>query len=206
VLLKPNLLSAHPPERRITTDPEVVRTVARMVLEAGGSPFIGDSPGLDPFKRLASKTGMDEIAQQLGIEIVELSRPTPVSLRSDAVFKKLEIAYQALNADVVINLPKLKTHSQMLLTLGVKNLFGTIVAQRKVEWHHMAGVDRDTFGSLHLDIYLAIKPCRSPGCEYMLFIRSTVAFVSPLQGSSCKRDRPDRRGSNHLQGRIPPGL
>jgi uncharacterized protein (DUF362 family)/Pyruvate/2-oxoacid:ferredoxin oxidoreductase delta subunit len=158
VLLKPNLLSAHPPERRITTDPEVVRTVARMVLEAGGSPFIGDSPGLDPFKRLASKTGMDEIAQQLGIEIVELSRPTPVSLRSDAVFKKLEIAYQALNADVVINLPKLKTHSQMLLTLGVKNLFGTIVAQRKVEWHHMAGVDRDTFGSLHLDIYLAIKP------------------------------------------------
>lgn len=158
VLLKPNLLSAHPPERRITTDPEVVRTVARMVLEAGGSPFIGDSPGLDPFKRVAAKTGMDEIAQQLGIEIVELSRPTPVSLRSDAVFRKLEIAYQALNADVVINLPKLKTHSQMLLTLGVKNLFGTIVAQRKVEWHHMAGVDRDTFGSLHLDIYLAIKP------------------------------------------------
>lgn len=158
VLLKPNLLSAHPPERRITTDPEVVRTVARMVLEAGGSPFIGDSPGLDPFRRVAAKTGMDEIARQLGIEIVELSRPTPVSLPPDAVFKKLEIAYQALNADVVINLPKLKTHSQMLLTLGVKNLFGTIVAQRKAEWHHMAGVDRDTFGSLHLDIYLAIKP------------------------------------------------
>jgi len=158
VLLKPNLLSAHPPERRITTDPEVVRAVARMVLEAGGSPFIGDSPGLDPFSRVAAKTGMVEIAEQLGIDVVELTQPTSVSLPADAMFKKLEIASQALKADVVINLPKLKTHSQMLLTLGVKNLFGTIVAQRKVEWHHMAGVDRDIFGSLHLDIYLAIKP------------------------------------------------
>jgi ferredoxin len=59
---------------------------------------------------------------------------------------------------VVINLPKLKTHSQMLLTLGVKNLFGTVVAQRKAEWHYMAGVDRDTFASLHLDIYRAVRP------------------------------------------------
>ena len=59
---------------------------------------------------------------------------------------------------MIINLPKLKTHSQMLLTLGVKNLFGAIVAQRKAEWHYMAGVDRDTFASLHLDIYLTLRP------------------------------------------------
>jgi ferredoxin len=101
---------------------------------------------------------MVEVAQRLGIELVELTRPTPVPSTPGAMFKQLEIAHQALNADVVINLPKLKTHSQMLLTLGVKNLFGTIVAQRKAEWHYMAGADRDTFASLHLDIYQALKP------------------------------------------------
>jgi ferredoxin len=58
----------------------------------------------------------------------------------------------------VINLPKLKTHSQMLLTLGVKNLFGTVVAQRKAEWHYMVGVNRDTFASLLLEIYRTVKP------------------------------------------------
>lgn len=158
VLLKPNLLSAHTPERRTTTDPGVVHAVARLVLEAGGRPFIGDSPGLDPFRRVAAKTGMVEIARRLGIELVELTQPTPVSTPEGSVFRQLEIASQALEADVVINLPKLKTHSQMFLTLGVKNLFGTIVAQRKAEWHHMVGVDRNTFASLHLDIYLTVKP------------------------------------------------
>lgn len=158
VLLKPNLLSAKSPEQRITTDPSVVRAVARLVLKAGGKPFIGDSPALDSFRRVAAKTGMAKIGRQLRIEVLELTQPTPVSLPSNALFKKLEIAYQALKTDVVINLPKLKTHSQMLLTLGVKNLFGTIVAQRKAEWHYMAGVDRDTFADLHLDIYMSLKP------------------------------------------------
>ncbi len=158
VLLKPNLLSGHKPERRITTDPEIVYAVARLVLEAGGKPFIADSPGLESFKKVATKSGMDIVAEDLGVELVELTNPVSVSPPEGSLFKKLELASQALDADVVINLPKLKTHSQMLFTLGVKNLFGTVVAQRKAEWHYMVGVDRDTFASLHLDIYLTVKP------------------------------------------------
>jgi ferredoxin len=46
----------------------------------------------------------------------------------------------------------------MLLTLGVKNMFGTIVGQRKAEWHYMAGVDRDAFAALLLSIYRAVQP------------------------------------------------
>ncbi|MGD9034669.1 MAG: DUF362 domain-containing protein, partial [Desulfobacteraceae bacterium] len=153
VLLKPNLLSARPPERRITTDPQMVLAVARLVREAGGEPFIGDSPALEPLRRVAVKTGMAEIANQLGIKLVPFTQPIRVATPEGSLFKKLEIAPEAMDADVVINLPKLKTHSQMLLTLGVKNLFGTVVAQRKAEWHYMAGVDRDTFASLLLDIY-----------------------------------------------------
>lgn len=158
VLLKPNLLSARAPDRRITTDPSVVKAVARLVQQAGGKPFIGDSPALGSFKRVARKTGMESIARELEIELVELDTPSPVSLPSDLLYRNLELASAALEADVVINLPKLKTHSQMLLTLGVKNLFGTVVAQRKAEWHYMTGVDRDAFASLHLDIYRAIAP------------------------------------------------
>ena len=158
VLLKPNLLSASASERHITTHPEVVRAVARIVLEAGGKPTIGDSPAIESFRRVTEKTGMSEVAGDLGIEMRELNEPALVPQRDGMVFKKLEVSAQALKADVVINLPKLKTHSQMMLTLGVKNLFGTIVAQRKAEWHYMAGVDRDTFASLLLDIYLSVRP------------------------------------------------
>jgi uncharacterized protein (DUF362 family)/Pyruvate/2-oxoacid:ferredoxin oxidoreductase delta subunit len=158
VLLKPNLVAARAPERRITTDPEIVRSVARLVLEAGGRPCVGDSPALEPFQMVARKTGMNEVADELGLELVNLVGPAPVPRRDGAVFRNLELSSRVIDADVVINLPKLKTHSQMLFTLGVKNLFGTVVAQRKAEWHYMVGVDRDTFASLHLDIYQAIRP------------------------------------------------
>jgi uncharacterized protein (DUF362 family)/Pyruvate/2-oxoacid:ferredoxin oxidoreductase delta subunit len=158
VLLKPNLLSARAPEKRVTTDPAVVRAVAGLVKEAGGRVRIGDSPGIEPFERVAAKTGMKEIARELGIDLVELSRPRRVSLEGDSIFRNLEIASQVLDADVVINLPKLKTHTQMLMTLGVKNLFGTIVAQRKTEWHYMTGLNRNTFASLLLHVYQAVRP------------------------------------------------
>lgn len=158
VLLKPNLLSARAPEKRVTTDPAIVQSVATLVMEAGGHPFIGDSPGIEPFRRVIAKTGMQEVAGKLGLDLVELSEPRPVTLPKDSLFRSLEIASQALDADVVINLPKLKTHTQMLMTLGVKNLFGTIVAQRKTEWHYMTGLNRDTFASLLLHIYQAVRP------------------------------------------------
>ncbi len=158
VLIKPNLLSARAPEKRVTTDPAIVRSVATLVMKAGGRPFIGDSPGIEPFKRVVAKTGMEEIAHELGIDLVELSRPRRVSLPDTSIFRNLEIASQALDAAVVINLPKLKTHTQMLMTLGVKNLFGTIVAQRKTEWHYMTGLNRDTFAALLLHIYQAVRP------------------------------------------------
>jgi len=158
VLLKPNLLSARLPKQRVTTDPAVVSAVARLVLDAGGIPFIADSPALERFGRVATRTGMQDIGQKLGIDVVELIQPVTVTLPEGATYKKLEIASRALEADKTINLPKLKTHSQMLLTLGVKNMFGTIVAQRKAEWHHMAGVDRDTFAALLLDVYQAVTP------------------------------------------------
>ncbi len=158
VLIKPNMLGAYIPSKRVTTDPAVVSAVARLVLYEGATPVIGDSPGIGAFKRVAEKTRIAEVARRLGIGVVELSNPIPVPSAAESGFRKIEIASQVLEADTVINLPKLKSHGQMLLTLGVKNMFGSIVGQRKVEWHHMAGVDRDTFASLLLDIYSAVKP------------------------------------------------
>ncbi len=129
VLLKPNLLSASSPERCITTHPEVVRAAALRVQAAGGHPFIGDSPGLDGFSSVGAKTGMEDVAGELGIPCVELDDPVPLPMAEGSVFQRVEVSRKALEADKIINLPKLKTHAQMMLTMGVKNLFGTVVRQ-----------------------------------------------------------------------------
>lgn len=158
VLIKPNLLSACAPEERVTTDPAVIRAVCKQVLAAGGKPVIGDSPALDGFKRVAVKSGVSALAAELGVPVRELGQPRRVTLPEDATYRSLEISSLVLDADVVISLPKLKTHGQMLMTLGVKNLFGTVVAQRKAEWHYMVGMNRTNFASLLLDIHQAVRP------------------------------------------------
>ena len=158
VLLKPNLLAARDPKQCVTTHPAVVAAVAGLVREAGGEPMVGDSPGIEPFSLVAAKSGMRKMAAELGIPCVELNNPTKAPAREGSVFHGLEIAAQAVECDALINLPKLKTHCQMLLTLGIKNTFGTVVAQRKAEWHHMAGIHRETFANLILDIHRAARP------------------------------------------------
>ena len=158
VLLKVNLVAGHDVERRVTTDPSIVRAVAKLVIEAGGTPFIADSPGIDSFKSAAEKAGFMNVARELGIECHELTDPVDLPVNDEADFRRIQVSRYVMEADKVINLAKLKTHGQMYLTMGVKNLFGTIPGRLKAGWHYNVGLNRERFASLLLDIYSGVKP------------------------------------------------
>ena len=159
VLLKVNLVSGHDITRRVTTDPAVVRSVAKLVIEAGGVPFIADSPGIDNFRKAAEKAGFVGVAEELGIECRELTDPVDLPAGDGADFKRIQVSRQVLEAYKVIILAKLKTHGQMYLTMGVKNLFGTIPGRLKAGWHYNVGLSRERFAGLLLDIYRGVRPC-----------------------------------------------
>ena len=156
VLIKPNFLAPARPERAMTTHPLVLRAVAEYVLDKGGRPLVADSPGMGTFERLLREGGYAEALQGLDVEV----RPFKETVRVDIgePFGRIEIAREALEADVVVNLPKLKTHTQMLLTVGVKNLFGCIVGLKKPEWHMRSGVDRHMFARLLVQICAPSTP------------------------------------------------
>jgi len=156
VLIKPNLLSSAGPERAILTHPLVVRAVAEYVLSKGGRPQISDSPALGSFEKLLKESGYLTAFQGVDVTFKPLEESVWVDIGEP--FGRIEIARDVMEADVVVNLAKLKTHSQMLLTLGVKNLFGCIVGLRKPEWHLRAGVDREMFARLLVQIYNVIQP------------------------------------------------
>ena len=158
VLLKPNLLFGKSPEKAVTTHPAVVKGVIQIVREAGGVPFIGDSPSVGSLMRTAEKAGIKAVANELICPLVEFNNPVLPSQRRGNIFKQLEIDQTVLEADVIINLPKFKTHSLTLLTLGVKNLFGCVPGPRKALWHLKAGEDRKTFAQILVDIYQVIQP------------------------------------------------
>ncbi|GAB4341537.1 MAG: DUF362 domain-containing protein [Candidatus Abyssubacteria bacterium] len=158
VLLKPNLLISRSADTHVTTHPDVVRAVVKLVKKAGGKPLIGDSPALGSAERVASKCGIAEVALEENAEIINFNRPEDVDNPDGVMFKKYKIDRAVIEADVIINLPKLKTHGQMTLTMGVKNTFGVIPGTRKTQWHLAAGTDRMHFARMLVDLHRKVAP------------------------------------------------
>jgi len=155
VLLKPNLLAAADLERAITTHPAVVQVVADLVRGAGGIALIGDSPGgsVRDGRRVWRRSGMAGVVERTGARLVPFDGVAWKRLDSVDYF----IARPALEADLVIDLPKLKTHLLTLYTGAVKNLFGTIPGARKREVHCRAPGVGD-FSRALVDVLELIRP------------------------------------------------
>jgi uncharacterized protein (DUF362 family)/Pyruvate/2-oxoacid:ferredoxin oxidoreductase delta subunit len=158
VLLKPNLLYGKAPEKAVTTHPSIVRGMIQIIREAEGIPFIGDSPSIGSLIRAAEKAGIKRVADEMNCPLVEFDKPVLPPKGGEKFFKQLEIDRTVLEADVIINLPKWKTHGLMLLTLGVKNLFGCVPGTKKALWHLRAGEDRKVFAQMLVDLYEIVKP------------------------------------------------
>ncbi|MBI5560170.1 MAG: DUF362 domain-containing protein [Deltaproteobacteria bacterium] len=158
ILLKPNLLTGKHPDKAVTTHPAVVRALALVVMDAGGVPVIGDSPAIANAQKAAERCGIMDVASDLSVEFLELKTAVDVENQDGTAFKRLRLAQEALDCDGIINIPKLKTHAQMFLTLGVKNIFGCVPGVNKAQWHLAAGVDTSSFAGMLLDLFLYLKP------------------------------------------------
>ncbi|WGV24396.1 DUF362 domain-containing protein [Halotia branconii] len=156
VLLKPNLLTGSRPTKECTTRPELVYEVAQMVIEVGGQPFLGDSPAFGSAKGVALANGYQPLLQELNLPIIEFHGKRYQTVSED--FNHLLLCKEAMEADVVINLPKVKSHAQLTLTLGVKNLFGCVPGKMKAWWHMEAGKDATRFGEMLVETAKAINP------------------------------------------------
>ena len=156
VLLKPNLLTGSRPTKECTTRPEVVYCVAKMVQAAGGKPFLGDSPAFGSARGVAKANGLLSWANKANLPIVEMhGKRYPIEGKD---FDNFLLSKEAMEADVVINLPKVKAHVQLTMTLGVKNLFGCVPGKMKAWWHMEAGKDRSRFGTMLVETARAISP------------------------------------------------
>jgi uncharacterized protein (DUF362 family)/NAD-dependent dihydropyrimidine dehydrogenase PreA subunit len=163
VALKVNLLCPATPDRAVTTHPAVVACVAKMVGEAGGEPIIVDSPGggarytTSSLRDLYGRTGMKEVAEKGLAKLNYDTSFVSVSFSEGKLVKRFDVIRPILDADVVINLPKFKTHEFTYLTAGVKNLYGAIPGKAKVTYHATLR-DVQDFSDMLIDLFLCINP------------------------------------------------
>jgi uncharacterized protein (DUF362 family)/NAD-dependent dihydropyrimidine dehydrogenase PreA subunit len=161
VLLKPNLLWGAPSQAAVVTHPAFVEALATMIVDSGATPFIGDSSSIGGLARTLAKSGYDPFMKRMGIQAVPFKETASVEAPEGRVFRRIDLAREVFGFDRLINLAKLKTHCQMVLTLAVKNLFGTIAGADKAMWHLKAGKDYDTFATVLVQILESVKPTLS---------------------------------------------
>ncbi len=156
ILVKPNLLTAKPPEAAATTHPEVVRGVIHALRKAGVARIaIADSPaGNYPWDELWTTTGMAAVAAEENIELIPLVnfRKVEIAGLSVPVFKELE------EFDAFVSVPKLKTHLLTKVTGAVKNSYGLIVGDAKGAFHSLNPSPR-AMSEFVAAVYGVVKPC-----------------------------------------------
>jgi uncharacterized protein (DUF362 family)/NAD-dependent dihydropyrimidine dehydrogenase PreA subunit len=163
VLIKLNLLSSKPPEAAVTTHPTVVTAVVKMGQELGATITLGDSPGggssVSSYKSLLQKTGIQKVIDETGCQCVRFDEETvDVSSNKAKKFKKLTLSKAITEADVIIGLPKLKTHSLTYYTGAIKLLYGYIPGMYKPEYHLHTARDINLFAELLLDLHEMYTP------------------------------------------------
>jgi uncharacterized protein (DUF362 family)/Pyruvate/2-oxoacid:ferredoxin oxidoreductase delta subunit len=159
ILIKPNLLSPKDPLKAVTTHPEIVRAIIKLMKEAGAIPIVGDSPGgaIRNIKNVWEVTGMEKVCREENIELINFEAVGSKDFDiGDKNIKKVNFSNAVLDCDGIINLPKLKTHMLMGFSAGIKNFYGIVPGLIKVEYHKYTSKNKD-FANLLANIYLFFK-------------------------------------------------
>lgn len=163
VILKPNILMGKPPERAVNTHPEVVRSVIQWVKQFNPSKIYvcdssgGQKPGIT--KLAMKESGILTVCEEEGVECVPFENTTREQYRVPDPLELKEFTSSRVikDADIIINIPKIKTHWQCMLTCCIKNMFGIILLGNKAKTHgQFPKLDR--FHGALADIYSVSKP------------------------------------------------
>lgn len=160
ILLKPNLIMKALPQEAIVTSPVVVEAVGEIFSELGHEIVIADSPGgfvnSDSMQDIYDYTGLTNLAEKHQWQLY-FPQKSILYKGFPLCWWAKEILEDKQNQILMVNLPKLKTHEVMLLTLAVKNLYGCISGLHKSKLHYKYPRTQD-FSRLLLTIYSMFKP------------------------------------------------
>jgi uncharacterized protein (DUF362 family)/Pyruvate/2-oxoacid:ferredoxin oxidoreductase delta subunit len=156
VLVKPNMLGPYRPDQGVTTHPSLVAAVVDRLLASGAIVQVGDNPGARGYgigRRCGEVTGILKASRGcytvMGEAAVEVAVDSPYT-------RTVRVSRQVVEADLVVSLPKMKTHLQTLMTGGVKNTYGYLVGADKSRLHAVARRAKE-FGRVLADVF-SVKP------------------------------------------------
>ena len=157
VLIKPNLLRPKHPKYAVTTHPEVIRAIIRLLKEKNCKISVGDSPGFHDAVTTAKVCGIIDVCKEEDVPFVTFKKKKVYLYKEAILMKRFELSSIVDEVDYIINVPKLKTHVMMGVTLAVKNTFGFVVGLNKSQLHFKLE-DKEKFASMLVDLNNLVKP------------------------------------------------
>ena len=158
VLVKPNILGAMAPEKHVNTHPALVRAViAAIERRRPGRIMVGDNSGMRAYGSLKHAARVAGILEVAGKHYVNFGA-SPVPVKMDSPYaRQLTFSREVLEADVLVSLPKMKTHVATGITGALKNTFGHLVGGEKTRLHREA-VGAENFARAVVDVFQVRKP------------------------------------------------
>lgn len=176
ILLKPNLISASAPSLACTC-PDFVAAVARCFLDRGATVLLGDSPAFGSAKQVLKKHGFVTALSGMDVSVLEFKTKR---IRKLDCGIEVTVAAEALECDCFVNLPRVKAHQQMGVTIAVKNVFGIVLGARKA-WLHMShGDTHKNFAEMILDLQKLLPPVIAIADGITVMNRKGPVSGSPL--------------------------
>ena len=155
VAVKPNLLTVAKDDSAVITHPAFFRAVVRMVKAYGGTPVLVESPAVHSLERVIKKTGYARVVKEEAVAVADPAVTRPLHFRGANRFKHIHIAEAYFDADIILALPKFKTHGITYITGAVKLLFGAVPGMEKSKMH-LRLPDHADFADYLLDLYGAM--------------------------------------------------
>jgi uncharacterized protein (DUF362 family)/NAD-dependent dihydropyrimidine dehydrogenase PreA subunit len=156
VLCKVNLLLPAKPEAAITTHPRLVEAVIKLVKSRGAEPWVGDSSGgRGKTQEAFEVSGIKAVCEKHNAKIInfDTSKVHKIEIPEGVILNELYVASAPFEADVVVCMPKLKTHALTLYTGAIKNMFGTVPGGKKALIHAITTSDAERFAEALVDIF-----------------------------------------------------
>jgi uncharacterized protein (DUF362 family)/NAD-dependent dihydropyrimidine dehydrogenase PreA subunit len=176
VLVKPNLLNASPSTKAVTTNPIFLSAVLRLLEARGaGKILIGDSPAWQNGASTGKVAGLWRIAADHNCSWVDFKASAPRNSPDAKLVPNFLLTTVLDECDIVINLPKLKTHQFMYYTGAVKNFFGLMPGMAK-SGMHLRYPDSERFGTMLVDLSRTIP-------RSFTFMDGIIAMEGPGPGS-----------------------
>ena len=160
VAIKANLVTAAKPDTATTVHPRVLEELCRLLTDRGARVIIGDSPGglyneaiLSHVYKVAGLTPLEREGVTLNRNFGEKDTAYP----EGKVLHSFRYTAYLDEADVIVNVAKLKCHGMMGMSAAAKNMFGTVPGTLKPEYHFRFP-DHADFANMILDLDEYFKP------------------------------------------------